>query len=43
MPQKKYDLTSERGNIEKDFKTEVDRNFRFYSRQIPAGYRRPYR
>ncbi len=25
MPQKKYDLTSERGNIEKDFKTEADR------------------
>ena len=25
MPQKKYDLTSEHGNIEKDFKTEADR------------------
>ncbi len=28
MPQKKYDLTSERGNLEKDFKTEADRQKR---------------
>ena len=28
MPQNKYDLTSERGNLEKDFKTEADRQLR---------------
>ena len=28
MPQKKYDLTSDKGRFEKDFKTEADRQKR---------------
>lgn len=49
MPQKKYDLTSERGNIEKEFKTEADRQKRldeivnadYQQRTLPKKYKLP--
>ena len=49
MPQKKYDLTSERGNIEKEFKTEADRQKRldeivnadYKQRTLPKKYKLP--
>ena len=47
MPQKKYDLTSDRGRLEKDFKTEEDWQKRldeivnadYKQRTLPKKYR----
>ena len=49
MPQKKYDLTSDKGIFEKDFKTEVDRKKRldeivnadYQQRTLPKKYKLP--
>ena len=49
MPQKKYDLTSDKGRFEKDFKTEADRQKRldeivnadYKQRTLPKKYKLP--